>query len=140
CLPETRVALLDAIETWTTQSNSTKSLMWLYGVAGCGKSSIAHSLAQKFKDHGYLAATFFCSRFDQPRATPTNIIPTLVWQLACIYEGFKQAVVGYLMQHDIVPPTIQLQFDNLLKEPLSKMTEPHVNKGFVILIDALDEC
>ncbi|KDQ49105.1 hypothetical protein JAAARDRAFT_143915, partial [Jaapia argillacea MUCL 33604] len=49
----------------------------LYGVAGCGKSSIAHSLAQKFQSLGYLAATFFCSRFDQSRAKPMNIIPTL---------------------------------------------------------------
>ncbi|KDQ54186.1 hypothetical protein JAAARDRAFT_135850, partial [Jaapia argillacea MUCL 33604] len=140
CLPGTRVALLDTIETWALQPDSSKSLKWLYGVAGCGKSSIAHSLVQKFQDCGYLAVTFFCSHFDQPRAKPTNVIPTLVWQLAKIHQGFRQAVISYLRQDDSIPTAIQLQFDKLLKVPLSKMTEQPMNRGFVIVIDALDEC
>ncbi|KDQ54139.1 hypothetical protein JAAARDRAFT_135897, partial [Jaapia argillacea MUCL 33604] len=140
CLPGTRVALLDTIETWALQSDSTKSLIWLYGVAGCGKSSIMHSLAEKFQSSGYLAATFFCSRFDQSRARPTNVIPTLVWQLAKVHQGFRQAVISHLMQDDSIPTAVQLQFDKLLNVPLSKMTEQPVNRGFVMLIDALDEC
>ncbi|KDQ50197.1 hypothetical protein JAAARDRAFT_142321, partial [Jaapia argillacea MUCL 33604] len=139
CLPETRVALLDSIETWALKSDLTKSLMWLYGVAGCGKSSIAHSVAQKFQSKGHLAATFFCSRSEESRAKPMKIIPTLAWQLAKIHQGFRQAVISYLMQNDI-PTAIQFQFENLLKVPLSKMTEQPVNRGYVIVIDALDEC
>ena len=45
CLPNTRVELLDRIKEWIN-SPQGKCILWLNGMAGMGKSTIARTLAR----------------------------------------------------------------------------------------------
>ncbi|KAJ6549791.1 hypothetical protein B0H19DRAFT_1237004 [Mycena capillaripes] len=54
CLPGTREDILDDISKWLTIPSDTSNILWLSGVAGSGKSSIATSLSQRFRDQDCL--------------------------------------------------------------------------------------
>ena len=41
CLPGTRTDLLKSITEWVTDPTSKHNVLWLHGVAGCGKSTLA---------------------------------------------------------------------------------------------------
>jgi pantothenate kinase-related protein Tda10 len=47
CLLGTRTKLLDEITIWANNKDS-KSIFWLSGMAGTGKSTIAQTVAQSF--------------------------------------------------------------------------------------------
>ncbi|KAL5596984.1 uncharacterized protein BROUX77_006932 [Berkeleyomyces rouxiae] len=48
CLKNTRVEALEAIREWTNDS-SAKSIFWLNGMAGTGKSTICRTICQQFQ-------------------------------------------------------------------------------------------
>src|ERR1700733_911816 len=57
CLPATRKALLGGIMKWVTEPDGKRTL-WLSGVAGSGKSTVANTIASLFADMGLLGASF----------------------------------------------------------------------------------
>ncbi|KAK3985141.1 hypothetical protein QBC44DRAFT_405652 [Cladorrhinum sp. PSN332] len=58
CLENTRRILLDRIEEWA-DGDDDKSILWLKGMAGTGKSTIARTVARRYCDNGRLGASFF---------------------------------------------------------------------------------
>jgi Mrp family chromosome partitioning ATPase len=69
CLPNTRTALLHDIAKWA-QDKDGKSVFWLSGMAGTGKSTIARTIAESFANHGQLGASFFKKEVKASAATP----------------------------------------------------------------------
>ncbi|KPA36747.1 hypothetical protein FLAG1_10462 [Fusarium langsethiae] len=61
CLPNTRVELLKDIDRWIDDPNS-RTMYWLNGMAGTGKSTISRTAAQARHDRGDLGASFFFKR------------------------------------------------------------------------------
>ncbi|KAH7397941.1 hypothetical protein BKA64DRAFT_745489 [Cadophora sp. MPI-SDFR-AT-0126] len=61
CLPDTRVDLLQEIYDWA-DGQDERCLFWLNGMAGTGKSTIAHTIARKYFEEERLGASFFFSR------------------------------------------------------------------------------
>ncbi|EIW79004.1 hypothetical protein CONPUDRAFT_59669, partial [Coniophora puteana RWD-64-598 SS2] len=57
CLSGTRTQVLDTLEGSLTHVD--RKLVWLFGRAGTGKSSIAYSLADHLHKQDKLAASFF---------------------------------------------------------------------------------
>jgi adenylylsulfate kinase-like enzyme len=51
CLEGTRTAVLQEIEAWEVDGQDT-SIYWLKGVAGCGKTAIAQTVAERSAAEG----------------------------------------------------------------------------------------
>jgi hypothetical protein len=135
CLRGTRVKVLETIETWVHQ-DGTRRVYWLNGVAGTGKTTIAHSLAERMFAGGDLGGSFFCSRDFAHRKSLDFIFPTLAFQLAHKYPDFRAHLVKTIKSNpDVGHGSLENQLKQLLVEPLQS-----TGLSTVIIIDALDEC
>ncbi|KAI7768452.1 hypothetical protein LZL87_014310 [Fusarium oxysporum] len=141
CLPDTRVELLRDIERWIDDQNS-KTIFWLNGMAGTGKSTISRTVAQMRHKHGDLGASFFFKRGEADRGSLSKFVPTLARQLAWSTLGaatfIKSAVEA---DPAIADKAVRDQFERLVREPLSRATSASLSRpSVVIVVDALDEC
>ena len=120
---------------WT--KDFTKSpVFWLNGLAGTGKSTITQTVAECVFADGLLGASFFCSRDFEDRSNLHFIFPTIAFQLAHKYSGFRPHLVSLLQSNpDIVDESLYSQMERLIVKPLHS-----TGISTVILIDALDEC
>jgi len=126
---------LDGIELWSKDPD-TSPIYWLNGLAGTGKSTIAQTFAERLFADGWLGASFFCSRDFEDRRNLHCIFPTLAFQLAHKYPGFRSTLIPLLQSNpDIGYESLFNQMRALIVEPLSLS-----DVSTVIVIDALDEC
>ena len=138
CLRGTRTDILRSIVDWKS-NRFTERVLWLYGLAGSGKSTIANTISNLFREHGCLGAFLFFNRDTEERSQPSNVIRTIAYQLASfcprIGTAIAEAIDG---MPSIVLSPLRLQFTKLMAEPLSTLplTEPPI----VVVLDALDEC
>ncbi|KDN35788.1 hypothetical protein RSAG8_11285, partial [Rhizoctonia solani AG-8 WAC10335] len=88
CTKNTRQAILGSLDSWTTDPKSPH-LMWMNGMAGTGKTTIACSYSEIMDQRGNLAASFFCSRTSPDCRDVHRIIPTIAYQLARFSPGFR---------------------------------------------------
>ncbi|KDQ13538.1 hypothetical protein BOTBODRAFT_73243, partial [Botryobasidium botryosum FD-172 SS1] len=84
CLSNTREALLDNIWQWIKHPDDSDGarIFCLTGVAGSGKSAIAHTVAQRCSEEGLLASSFFFSRDVAERNNPGKLLSTMARDLA----------------------------------------------------------
>ncbi|KIK64340.1 hypothetical protein GYMLUDRAFT_240898 [Collybiopsis luxurians FD-317 M1] len=142
CHADTRVKIIEDIEKWASDSNSTTGY-WICGMAGTGKSTIAMSVCESLKAKGTLAGSFFCSRQIPECKEYWLIIPTLAYQLANYSRRFAVALRGILSKYpDISAKKPEEQVYRLLIEPCQElMVTPWNNDKLpVVVLDALDEC
>jgi NACHT domain len=134
-LEGTRAAVLQDIETW--EMDVVKySVYWLKGVAGCGKSTIAQTFAQRSARRGQLGASFYCSRDFPDRCNLRLIFSTLARDLAYRYPEFKAALVQIIRSvPDVERDSLDVQFEKLIVQPLKSL-----GLSTTIVVDALDEC
>ncbi|TPX35060.1 hypothetical protein SmJEL517_g02374 [Synchytrium microbalum] len=134
----TRGWLLDELMDWTNSYRESR-VYWLSGVAGVGKSVISGCFADELRQRDQLAAHFFCKHDELARNDPFNVIAAWAYQIAAFDSDVRQALRDL---HQAEPnflintPSVGLQFQQLIAEPLSK----YRGEKAVILIDALDEC
>ncbi|KAE8334733.1 hypothetical protein BDV24DRAFT_172015 [Aspergillus arachidicola] len=139
CLPGTRTELRSQISKWAKSSDG-KCIFWLNGMAGTGKSTIARTVAQSFKEQGLLGATFFFKRGEADRGNAKHLISTIIKQLVTSHRGLVPHILNVIKNDlNISSKFLSEQFDKLLYQPLLKL---HLNQlsTIVIVIDALDEC
>ncbi|KDQ10762.1 hypothetical protein BOTBODRAFT_75706, partial [Botryobasidium botryosum FD-172 SS1] len=76
CLSDTREALLEEIWQWIKCSDTSDGakIFCLTGVAGSGKSAIAHTVARRCHEEGLLASSFFFSRDVAERNNPRKLL------------------------------------------------------------------
>lgn len=140
CLPETRIELLMDIVNWiNSPDDKVPRVMWLYGVAGKGKSAIAHTIAQWSKDLGQLGS-FFC--FDRNREADRRhekMFTTIARDLAHRDIRLRKEVSAVISADATIKDTADVaqQWQKLIFEPLLKLAS--VLGPVVIVIDALDE-
>ena len=137
----TREQILADLEGWALDDAAPK-VFWLNGMAGTGKTSIAHSLCEKLHEHKLLGASFFCSRSASSEVRDARfIIPTIASTLSQVSPMLRSAMrevieeqpdVGFLHK-------LSAQFRLLLVDPIQRINDSSV-KTYVIVIDALDEC
>jgi hypothetical protein len=113
---------------------------WLKGLAGTGKTTIACSVAELAAQQGSLGATFFFSRTDIARRTPTLVIPTLAYKLARWRLELRRLVCDAVEKHPDIAHhgSVREQARRLLAEALSALSSPVPR--VLIVLDALDEC
>jgi ABC-type lipoprotein export system ATPase subunit len=82
CLSNTRQDVIKVITSWIAdESSDHKSVLWLYGLAGSGKSTLSTTIAWMMQDLHRLGAFFFFDR-DIPERNAATLIRTLAHQLA----------------------------------------------------------
>ena len=81
CLANTRVNLLKEIYSWA-DGEDERLIFWLSGLAGTGKSTIAHTIARNFFDKKRLGASFFFSRGGGDVSHAHKFVTSIAIQLA----------------------------------------------------------
>ncbi|KAJ5135398.1 uncharacterized protein N7515_004676 [Penicillium bovifimosum] len=141
CLQGTRTELLQQIMGWS-MSPSQKSIFWLKGMAGTGKSTISRTVAKSLEDANHLGASFFFKRGEGDRGNAKRFFPTLTRQLMLRISGMRSGVQKALDHDpDIASKSLREQFEKLLLQPLLNVDQlgPQPRTA-VMVIDALDEC
>ncbi|KAJ2971713.1 hypothetical protein NUW54_g12440 [Trametes sanguinea] len=157
CEPDTREEALATIYAWilgpdhpdlsqypdpVLDVRHERLIMWLYAIAGAGKSTIAMTTAQWCYIRRILAAAFFCGR-DGDRSNVLAIMPTIAFQLAhrcpIFRDALREAVVENPNVHQM---SVASQLEKLIADPLYTAVQggSHAFDDSVIIIDALDEC
>ncbi|KAL4724496.1 hypothetical protein ACLX1H_007937 [Fusarium chlamydosporum] len=141
CLPNTRTELLRQIDGWIDDPKS-KTIFWLDGKAGTGKSTISRTVARSQSKQGNLGASFFFKRGEIDRGNLDKFVPTLAYQLALSIPGVAFFIKSALDANiSIVEKSVREQFAKLIQEPLSAAAATAATPSSVVMvIDALDEC
>ncbi|KAH7187724.1 hypothetical protein DER44DRAFT_125899 [Fusarium oxysporum] len=141
CLPNTRQELLDNIEHWIDDPDS-KTVYWLNGMAGTGKSTIARTVARSRAKRGDLGASFFFKRGEVDRGNLNKLMSTLAYQLALSMPEVAFFIKKALDTNPaIVAKSVKEQFEKLIQGPLSEAAATATAPSSVVMvIDALDEC
>ncbi|KAJ7326445.1 hypothetical protein DFH08DRAFT_885925 [Mycena albidolilacea] len=139
CHPGTRTAIMEMLHSWSTDTSTESTILWLHGCAGAGKSAIAQMFAKSLQTEGRLGVSFFFQRGHSKRGTWHSLIPTIAYQLATsvteLLLPIQQAVEGDKL---IVGRALAISFQALLVEPLKKLSD--LQRTPVIMLDGLDEC
>lgn len=120
-----------------------KTIFWLNGMAGTGKSTIARSIAYSLKEREALGASFFFKRGEGDRGNATKLFTTISRQLLLKIPELAPILDEAMRAHpDVATKGLRKQFDMLLLNPLYALQIPStgVFPIVVIVLDALDEC
>jgi nucleoside-triphosphatase THEP1 len=116
----------------------------MVGMAGIGKSTIAHTFCENLEAKNILGGSFFASRASDKTRNARLIIPVIAYALAKASPRIKVEVVKAIEDDPtLAEPTyinINEQFKQLIYNPL-RTTAGEVDKLYkVVVIDAVDEC
>ena len=138
CQEGTRDQVMNDVIAWAEKENG-RPVCWLRGPAGAGKSTIAHTIAQRYDERKMLGFSFFFSRRNRDRSDATKLFATFAYQLAVKLPQVKNAMEDALAKDPLIlQQRSQQQFTKLIINPVRSITEPV--RGLIIVIDGLDEC
>lgn len=143
CLEGTRGILIQEICKWAMSyhdSDTTRTL-WLSGVAGAGKSAVAHSIAMIFDGMAptRLGCFYGFSTSDRRRSVEA-LFPTISRNLADMEPDWKKALLEVVRGSRSLRTTdsLERQFKHFLLET-ADMVKDRVLGPILVVIDALDE-
>jgi hypothetical protein len=141
CLPQTRTEILHQVATWVEDPRA-KSIFWLNGMAGTGKSTIARTVAKSFRQKGLLGASFFFKRGEGDCGNARRFFPTIATQLTFEVHQLAPHIAKVIEANPTISTkSLKEQFDKLLLQPLSQLELRNQSiSTMLIVIDALDEC
>ncbi|KAF7964431.1 hypothetical protein HWV62_8064, partial [Athelia sp. TMB] len=138
CLPGTRLSVFSVIHEWL-RSPGHQRLFLLKGVAGSGKTAIAHSIAQMLynNDPSSPTSSFFFARHTATPSTSHYLFTTIARHIASWHHAFAADVGGVLLRDPTLAwAPISRQFEALICAPLRRNP---ARRPIFIVIDALDE-
>jgi hypothetical protein len=144
CLEGTRKGVFKTLRSWAANTptelpSAFRSVIWVNGLAGTGKSTVARSFCEEMEGEGRLCASFFITRHVAERRNPTKIVHTIAYQIAVRNSEFRQVVCDAMRETpDIASRPIIEQVSRLIGAPLVRMGA--AASSVVIVLDALDEC
>lgn len=114
----------------------------LQGLAGTGKSTIAHSVCEQADERGRLGSSFFFSRDEASCSNPFLVFTTIAYQLTTRYPQFRNSLTEILKTDpDVVGLTLERQLQKLVVEPIcAAAADGLVPSPVVVVVDAIDEC
>ncbi|KDQ08414.1 hypothetical protein BOTBODRAFT_37985 [Botryobasidium botryosum FD-172 SS1] len=138
CLPNTRVALLDDVWQWikSAETGDVAEILCLTGVAGSGKSAIAHTIARRCHEEGILASSFFFSRDTEGRNHPKKLLSTIARDLTRDPRIREHISLAIEADQSLATASLSRQFEHLIAEPCLQYP---FSTPTVFVIDALDE-
>ncbi|KAK7442750.1 hypothetical protein VKT23_015997 [Stygiomarasmius scandens] len=142
CLNGTRRESLKKIIDWIARGQ--ESILWLSGVAGCGKSALMGSLYDVLNELGCNSRLAAFVRFDRNEFNdPHLFIGALVRRLVSFDGRLGQAIIDVVQQRSDIAEVRKMseQLESLVLGPLNKCrTEMQREGPIAIVIDGLDEC
>ena len=139
CLPGTRETFLREIcDVLNNVDEDAPRVCVLTGVAGSGKSAVAHSIARLFDGQKRLGSSYYFSSTDVASRNPKNLFSTIARDLSDHDPQYKSAL-WEVVKDDRALRTSQSpteQIERLIIEPSKDL---HSVGPLVIVIDALDE-
>ncbi|KAL4911900.1 hypothetical protein BDW62DRAFT_206990 [Aspergillus aurantiobrunneus] len=140
CHPDTRLEILDCIRTWR-DGDDDRSIFWLTGWAGTGKSTIARTVAREVYDSQYWTASFFFSRGGGDVAHGKKFVSTIALQLTSNYAELRTLLQKAVYKdHGIAHRILTDQWRDLVAHPISQLDSSVARSPLVVVVDALDEC
>ncbi|KAG8740613.1 hypothetical protein FRC10_004115 [Ceratobasidium sp. 414] len=140
CLEGTRVEMLEDIRNWTRATTGSPALFWLYGPAGCGKSSIAASMSELLHKDGTLAGSFFCKRDNERLRKSENVISHLAASIAFKCPAYGGRVVEALRRDpELAHSATKTRFAGLIVSPLEALGRETGFSTSIVVVDAIDE-
>lgn len=125
------------IQNWVAAEGTL--IFWLSGLAGTGKTSVSHSVAEVYDQEPSRVATFFFSRDQKERSEMRFLFQTIAFQLGNVYPALKLEISKVLEDETILTSNLNVQFKKLILQPISKLRNLFPLPTVVVL-DALDEC
>ncbi|TFK60219.1 hypothetical protein BDN72DRAFT_742780, partial [Pluteus cervinus] len=118
-------------------------ILWLSGIAGTGKSTVAESIFRALNQSNKLGAYFTCRRDETSLNNPLNVLPTVAYQLGIANPFYGQALLTVLKADSSFEMTLgymTAQCNKLFIEPFKSNALISSLDGFqVVVVDALDE-
>ncbi|KAI6159279.1 hypothetical protein EDD17DRAFT_1762561 [Pisolithus thermaeus] len=140
CLPNTRMDIIGDIYKWATTPIGL-TVFWLHGFPGAGKSTIATSVANLFRQQRRLGAFTFFTRGVEARTDPASLIRTIAYQLGEFDPRICDAISRVIEETpSIKQAPLHWQFQRLLVDPLRSLEDLQWEGPVLVVIDALDEC
>src|ERR1700729_4015405 len=140
CLPGTRESIIEEITEWVNSPNTdtVPRIFILSGVAGFGKSAIAHTVAQQFDQLGRLGSSYCFDLADQANRHPSNLLSTIARDIATLDHQWKTALFNVVKGNTSLQTTRSAteQLNKFILEPAKALT---TIGPIVIVIDAFDE-
>ncbi|KAI1329415.1 heterokaryon incompatibility protein-domain-containing protein [Xylariaceae sp. FL0255] len=140
CQRNTRVQILRDIFDWINDQDA-KSVFWLSGMAGTGKSRIARTVAHTAAGSSLLSASFFFKRGDRDRSETSRFFSTIASQLVKRSPPMVTRLKDVLEKNPgICEKQLSMQFEKLILQPISQLDDQGSAKAILIIVEALDEC
>ncbi|KAF7971306.1 hypothetical protein HWV62_21472 [Athelia sp. TMB] len=136
CLSGTRITALSLIHAWARTLDQHK-ILCLKGVAGSGKTAIAHAVAQALDAEGLLTSCFFFERTIASRNTSQLLFTTIARDIASLYPAIAADICASLEKRPaLASAELSRQFEAFIAGPLRRHS---VDRQIIVVIDALDE-
>jgi hypothetical protein len=140
CLERTRTDVLTFIIDWASDLGQAQNVLLLHGLAGSGKSTVATTVANRFREQGRLGAFLFFDRQVTERSDPTIVVRTLAYQIGSFYPQIGTFVSAAIDDTPtILLSPIVFQFHKLLVDILPSIAVLPM-QTIVLILDGLDEC
>lgn len=140
CLPNTRASLLKEIYSWA-DGDDKRSIFWLNGLAGTGKSTIARTVAWTYWKQSQLGASFFFARGGGDIGSASKFVTTIARQLVSNVPALAPHISSALSKHrDVANLSLRDQWQILVHGPLMELQSNGQHASYVVVVDALDEC
>jgi hypothetical protein len=140
CLPGTREAIIEEITQWVNRpdGDNVSRIFFLSGVAGSGKSAIAHAIAHLFDQQMRLGSSYCFDRADQVNRRPSNLLSTISLNIADLDQNWKTCLCNTIKGNRSLCTTLSVteQFKKFILEPAKALT---TIGPILIVIDAMDE-
>ncbi|KAF7971925.1 hypothetical protein HWV62_19445 [Athelia sp. TMB] len=136
CLPGTRGTLLSLVRHWS-RLRDHRHILCLKGVAGSGKTAIAHAVAQALDADDLLVSSVFFDCANASRNTPEFLFSTIARDIAGRFPAIA-ADIGALLEKEpaLASAHPSRQFEALIAGPLRRH---QIDRPIALVIDALDE-
>ncbi|KAK7045896.1 hypothetical protein VNI00_007327 [Paramarasmius palmivorus] len=140
CSPGTRRKSLAKILDWIFHED--QSVLWISGIAGCGKSSLIGTLHRELATWGNNSPLAAFIRFDRSTYnTASEFIKALAFRLAKFDSRFGEKIAQAIERSPgiIDTPDLEDQAQELIIKPLED-SEITSEGRIVVLVDGIDEC
>ena len=139
CLPGTRESVLGEIcDVLNNPAEDAPRVCLLTGVAGSGKSAVAHTIARLYDGQERLGSSYCFASTDVARRNPQNFFSTIARDLCGHDPQYESAlweiVKGNRALRTSTSPSEQVE--RLIIEPSARL---HAIGPLVVVVDALDE-
>ncbi|KAK7041900.1 hypothetical protein VNI00_008881 [Paramarasmius palmivorus] len=140
CLEGTRCESLAKILYWVFHED--QPVLWISGIAGCGKSSLIGTLQKELSTWGHHSPLAAFIRFDRSAyRNAREFIKALAFLLAKFDDRLGQKIAKVIRNSPgiVDTPNLEYQAQQLIVKPL--MNSEIASEGrIVVLVDGVDEC